>query len=297
MQINSPETAPKYDAGELREGSLDSRVLLQGKEGTLDNYRLSFETAGQSWATPRHRHNFDQVRLAISGEVDYGKETMRAGWVAYFPETVPYGPQVRGEGSVTLGLQFGGPSCNGFMSPNERRAGFDALSAKGTIAKGVFTYFDASGQKHNQDAFEAVWEHVRGRKLVYPKPRFGNLVNMDPDAFDWVPDERAAGVSHKRLGQFTERNLTLGFVKLEEDASFTPRQYPATQILFVTRGTVSYDGQNYGLHTAFGLDPMEKSSAFRGAGDAEMMFIQLPIFTPEQHALYERTPAEAATSS
>lgn len=293
MQINSPETAPKYEAGELREGTLDSRVLLTGREGTLNNYRLSFETAEKSWATPRHRHNFDQVRLAIAGEVEYGKETMRAGWVAYFPETVPYGPQVRGDGSITLGLQFGGPSCNGFMSPRERRAGFDALSAKGTLSKGVFTYIDDNGQKHNQDAFEAVWETVRGRKLIYPKPRFGNLVNMDPDAFDWVPDADVPGVSHRQLGKFTERELTLSFVKIEQGAKFTLSQHPATQILFVTKGLVTFDGKTYGKHTAFGLDPMEGPAEFRGASDVEMFFVQLPTFTPEQHALYERKPVAA----
>jgi hypothetical protein len=90
MQINSPATAPDYTAGNLREGTLDSKVLLRGKEGSLNNYRLSFETATESWSTPRHRHNFDQIRLPIKGVVEYGKAlpTLPIGVVAYFPESV-----------------------------------------------------------------------------------------------------------------------------------------------------------------------------------------------------------------
>jgi hypothetical protein len=286
MQINSPAAAEAYNAGELRDGTLDSRVLLKGKEGSLNNYRLSYETAETAWATPRHRHNFDQVRFSIAGEVKYGDDVMSAGKVAYFPETVHYGPQVRGVGSITLGLQFGGASGNGFMSPSERRVGFDALSAKGQFAKGVFTYHDEKGQKHNQDAYEAVWEHVRGRKLVYPKPRYENLINMDPRNYEWVPDAQAQGIAYKNLGVFTERALTIRMVKVEPGATLTVQKYPSPQILFVDKGSISIDGATHGKNTAIGLDVDEGPVKVRGVESAELLYVQLPVFDEKQHIAY-----------
>jgi hypothetical protein len=296
MQINSPTTAPTYGAGNLREGNLDSKVLLKGKEGSLNNHRLSFETAMESWTTPRHRHNFDQVRLPIKGVVEYGKAlpTLPIGVVAYFPESVHYGPQVRHDQSQTLTLQLGGASCNGFMSPEERKRGFDDLLKKGTFEKGAYNWRDEKGQVHRQDSYEAVWEYIRQRKLVYPEPRYTTQVVVNPDKFVWLADPKQRGVSRKWLGTFTERQLHVSYLRVEPGEVLRVEKYPAPQILFVAKGAISLQGKTYGLHTAFGLEPGEHAE-FTGIEANELMYLQLPIFAEEQDAsrgqARERAPA------
>ena len=285
MQINSPATAPDYTAGNLREGTLDSKVLLRGREGSLNNYRLSFETAEESWSTPRHRHNFDQIRLPIKGVVEYGKAlpTLPIGVVAYFPESVHYGPQVRHDGSQTLTLQLGGASANGFMSPEERRRGFDDLLKKGTFEKGAYNWKDEKGQVHRQDSYEAVWEYIRKRKLEYAQPRYTTQVVMNPQHFDWQPDPAQRGVSRKWLGSFTERQLELCYVRVERGAKLRVEAHPAPQILFLVKGAVSSQGTAHGEHTAFGLEPGE-SAELAGVEDNELLFIRFPVFVEEQRA-------------
>ena len=296
MQINSPATAPEYGAGNLREGNLDSKVLLKGKEGAPNNYRLSFETAMESWTTPRHRHNFDQVRLPIKGVVEYGKAlpTLPIGVVAYFPESVHYGPQIRHDQSQTLTLQLGGASGNGFMSPEERKRGFDDLLKKGTFEKGAYNWYDEKGQVHRQDSYEAVWEYIRQRKLAYPEPRYTTQVVMNPDNFVWLADPKQQGVSRKWLGTFTERRLQVSYVRVEAGATLRVEKYPAPQILFVVKGTLSFQGKRYGLHTAFGLEAGE-AAEFLGAEATELMYLHLPIFAEEHDAsrgqAHERVPA------
>jgi len=291
MQINSPATAPDYGAGNLREGNLDVKVLLKGREGSLNNYRLSFETAEESWTTPRHRHNFDQIRLPIKGVVEYGKAlpTLPIGVVAYFPESVHYGPQVRHDQSQTLTLQLGGASGNGFMSPEERRRGFDDLLKKGSFEKGAYNWHDEKGQVHRQDAYEAIWEYIRGRKLVYPEPRYTTQVVMNPDHFGWLADSKQRGVSRKWLGTFTERQLHVSYVRVEPGAILRVEKYPAPQIVFVVKGAVSYQGKSCGLHTAFGLEPGEGAELI-GVQANELMYLQLPSFAEEQGAASEAAP-------
>ena len=290
MEINSPSTASDYSAGNLREGNLASKVLLRGREGSLNNLRLSFETAKGSWSTPRHRHNFDQIRLPISGIVEYGAAlpTLPSGVVAYFPESVRYGPQVRHDESLTLTLQFGGASSNGFLSPEERGRGFEELKQKGKFESGVFSYTDEKGQLHNQDAYEAVWEHMRQRKMVYETPRYTSQVVMDPAAFQWANDKDQPGVSKKTVGVFTERLATISYIRIEPGKKFQLSEYPSPQVLFVIHGSVSHQGKTHSKHTAFGTDAGEGSHEFVGVEPNELLLIQLPVFSSEEHAAFEK---------
>src|SRR4051812_12560276 len=100
MKINWPEAAPDKNTGHVRAGKLNSKLMFEGGEGP-NYYRLTYEVAEESWSTPAHRHNFDQIRIPLVGEVDYGKSTkVPVGSVAYFPESVHYGPQQRPHGSI-----------------------------------------------------------------------------------------------------------------------------------------------------------------------------------------------------
>src|SRR5262245_56515787 len=112
MKITSAADAPLYDAGNLREGTNQRKVLATGKENHLGNFRFAFTDGDEGqWKAPRHRHNFEQIRLVVSGKFEYAEgKTIPAGGVGYFPESVHYGPQVRHEGLSLVILQFGGPS-------------------------------------------------------------------------------------------------------------------------------------------------------------------------------------------
>ncbi|WP_326725661.1 hypothetical protein OHT59_45940 [Streptomyces sp. NBC_00243] len=77
---------------------------------------------------PRHRHNFEQIRLPVRSDMNLGHGlVLREGEVGYFPEGTAYGPQEDALGDaapgerVQLVLQFGGASGCGFMSIEQRR--------------------------------------------------------------------------------------------------------------------------------------------------------------------------------
>ena len=298
MQVNSPDTAPDYTAGNLREGTLDAKVLLKGQEGSLNNYRFSWEVARDQWSTPRHRHNFDQIRYPVAGEVEYGGNlgVLPIGVVAYFPESMYYGPQIRHDNSVTVTIQFGGASLNGFLSPEERRRGFDGLLQKGKFEKGVFTWYDETGKKHNKDSYEAVWEHIRGRKLKYPPPRYRDHIIMNPQNCAWMAVEQQPGVQRKWLGSYTERQIHCLMWKIAPGARLSLPGYPAPQILFVTAGSVSVNGKQYGIHTAFGLDPGEALPEMTGVTENEILMYQLPLFTAQAQDEYRRSMQNAGGS-
>ena len=162
--------------------------MFAGEEGRLDNFRWFYAAPGVGeWKAPRHRHNFERIRLAPKGEFEYRPgEILDAGSVVYFPESVHYGPQLRHEGLSMLTLQYGGASGSGYMSQARRKKGFDDLAARGPFEKGAYTWLDRDGRRHRQDAFEVIWECMMARKIAYPAPRYGDLVKMNPDNCQWV---------------------------------------------------------------------------------------------------------------
>jgi hypothetical protein len=239
MQMMMADTAPSGDVGETRDGIQDSRLLLCGEDGTPDNFKLNISYAVTDWKAPRHRHNFDQIRYAIDGEFVYAQDkVLPPGWVAYFPEGIHYGPQVRKQGLVLVLCQLGGSSGNGFLSKMQRRNAFEELGKKGAFHKGVYTWIDESGVKHNQDSSEAVSEHALGGKLKYPQPRYNDIILMNPASFDWVEKANSPGVAHKWLGTFTERETRVGFIRVDQGATFNGGMQDTTELLFLAKGSV-----------------------------------------------------------
>ncbi|MGO7209371.1 hypothetical protein ACCT30_51415, partial [Rhizobium ruizarguesonis] len=78
----------------------------------------------------------------------------------------------------------------------------EALKAKGEFKDGIFTWIDDKGQKHNVDGATACYEEAMGKKMVLAKPRYDDVVMMDPDSYDWI-ETGTSGVSKKLLGTFT----------------------------------------------------------------------------------------------
>jgi hypothetical protein len=213
-----------------REGHIAFKRLFEGEPGTPDNYTLALVKIEGGYHTPRHRHNYDQVRYCLSGSIDYGQgRAVQAGQVGYFPEGTAYGPQdIAAQEAIVL--QCGGASGQGFLTGEQLRAGRALLEARGRFEGGVFRGEDG----RNRDGYEAVWEAVSGRPLDYPAARFVEPVVMSPAAFAW----RALrdGVARKHLGSFGERELRLELWRLDAGAALDLPGVPALRLLYGLAG-------------------------------------------------------------
>ncbi|MGZ3290949.1 MAG: hypothetical protein ACXU87_23250, partial [Xanthobacteraceae bacterium] len=175
MKIVQTDEIPLKRGLEHRGGIFHGRIMVEGEPGALDNFQLSFGQMGGDFNSPRHRHNFEQIRYQLEGVLDYGRDgKLTAGMVGYFPEAVYYGPQSQDPNIAckTIVLQFGGASGSGYLSQAEVQAGMQELRREGEFKDGVFRRrADAEG-KRNMDGYQAIWEHVNGRPMAYPKPRY-----------------------------------------------------------------------------------------------------------------------------
>ncbi|MFC9057197.1 hypothetical protein ACFTXB_03955 [Streptomyces sp. NPDC057074] len=235
----------------MREGTLDQKHLLVGEDGSPNNYDLNMGlTGGGGWRTPRHRHNFDQIRYVIQGRLPYTEnDVLEEGWVGYFPESIHYGPQERPEGLRTMVLQCGGASGQGYLSVAQREAGNAELARTGEFKKGLYHYTDDNGVPRTKDGSEAIFEHATGSKLAFATPRYTDVIAMNPEAYDWQKGD--TGVWEKWLGSFTERDLRIGFLRLDTGAVYQAGRFPSIEILFQITGQVRAGGEEYGPETGY----------------------------------------------
>ncbi len=279
MRISEASTAEGGQVGSMREGKLDQKFFLQGDDDSPNNYLLNVGLTGAGgWGTPRHRHNFDQIRYVLKGKYPASPhKTMGEGSVAYFPESVHYGPQDRPEGLEMMVIQFGGASGSGFLSTPRREAANEALKAKGEFKNGIFTWYDEKGQKHNMDGSAACFEEATGKKLEFAPPRYDDVVMMDPDAYAWVPSE-TPGVSTKHLGTFTERNTKIGFIKIDAGATYNTGTRSQIEVLFMGKGNITVDGKTYGDKTAIELLPTDAPVDIKANKESLLFTVTLPKF-------------------
>jgi hypothetical protein len=259
----------------FRGGNIGFRDLMTGQPGSPGNYGLQMVHIEDEYHAPQHRHNFEQVRIMLEGSFGFGPGLMQQeGSVGYFCEGTYY--TQKGEGrSVTLLLQIGGPSQQGFMSRAQLRQGIDQLSERGAFNDGVFTWHDAAGKKHNQDSYEAVWEHVHGRSMQYPKPQYLGPVLLEPNRFAWR--ELSAGVQRKHLGTFHEYGLQLSQIKLAAGAHMALDANPHAQLLFCISGEGSLGGSAYGRWSSAEIVRGE-SASLSAKADSEFYQFGLPDF-------------------
>ena len=252
MRVGKASDTDSEQVGSMREGKLDQKHLLFGEDGSPNNYDLNMGvTGGGGWRTPRHRHNFDQIRYVIQGTLPYTEnDVLEQGWVGYFPESIHYGPQERSEGLRTMVLQCGGASGGGYLSVAQREATNVELAKTGEFKKGLYHYADANGAPQAMDGSQAIFEHATGGKLEFATPRYTDVIAMNPEAYDWV-QQNDSGVWEKWLGSFTERDLRIGFLRLDSGAAYQAGQHPSIEILFQINGKVSAGGEKYGPETGY----------------------------------------------
>ena len=254
MKIVQADDIPLKRGLEHRGGIFHSRRLLEGEPGTLDNFQLTLGQMGGEFFSPRHRHNFEQIRFQVEGTLDYARDgALSAGMVGYFSEGMSYGPQTQqpDEVPMTLVLQCGGASGSGYMSRAESKAGVAALQKIGEFEDGVFRRNGGVEGKRNMDGFQAIWEHVHGRPLTFPKPRYPQPIMMDPANCDWLPVDGENGVVEKPLGTFTECRTETGFLKLDPGAI---HEGAGRAIYFVVSGAGEIAGEPLARHTSIFVD-------------------------------------------
>ena len=260
---------------EHRGGTFHYRGLLDGEPGRIDNYHLTFGKAGGDFYSPRHRHNFEQVRFQLNGALDYERDgKLTAGMVGYFPEGVFYGPQSQDPGDevMTIVLQCGGASGSGYLSREEIKAGMDELRAFGVFEDGVFRRTDAPRGKRSVDGFQAIWEHKNGRPLKFPKPRYTAPVLMDPAHYQWQPIADTLFAHEKRLGSFTECGTSMSCIRLDPGAKWTAE---GRTILFTVSGTGAVGDQPLRDYTTIFLEH-DETATLTAEQECELLCLGLP---------------------
>jgi len=257
---------------EHRGGTFHYRNLLEGTPGAIDNFQLSMGRNDKDFVSPRHRHNFDQFRLQLEGDLDFARDgRMTPGMVGYFPEGASYGPQTSEATAMTIVLQFGGASGSGYLSREEVQQGMNELKAFGTFQAGVYRRNTGVPGKRNLDAYQAIWEHVNERPLAYPKPRYPGPIMMDSADFQWVATDQP-GVSEKRLGSFTERRAEAGFFKVAAAAAL-PLSGRSIHVVVSGEGHIGADPAR--RFTTILLEHGE-DAAFVADRESELLHLGLP---------------------
>jgi hypothetical protein len=259
-------------------GALGFRYLLAGVENTPDNFvMLVAENLGQ-FHMVRHRHNFDQFRYVISGQMNIGDGlVIREGELCYFPEGTPYGPQDDAAGPLVLTVQFGGGSGYGYMSPEQYLAGRKALEREGRFEGPVFIR-EVNGKTTKKFSINAIWEKAMGSRMMIPAPRYQAPIIMNPKAYRWTPVSQQKGCFRKCLGIFSERRTGAEMLKIDSGAMlrFLPEQ--ATRLLFVLDGNGRVGTYAMGQHFGIQVEPGEALELGAGERGLTALCLDMPVF-------------------
>ena len=270
MKIVQFEDVPSVRGIEHRGGTFYARTMIEGTPGSPDNFKFSLSRLGTDYSGPRHRHNFDQFRYMIEGESDYGDGSLKAGMLGYYPEGVHYGPQVNKTEIYGAVLQFGGASGSGYLLPREVKAGMEELKKFGSFADGIFTRNEGVSGKRNMDAYQAIWEHVHGREMTYPKGRYSAPIFMNGANYDWV--RIADGVSEKLFGMWTERRTEARLLKLDARAR---HDVHGRGVYLVLSGSGECEGKVLKQYTTLFLDYAERAT-MHASETMELLHYGLP---------------------
>jgi hypothetical protein len=259
-------------------GSILFKHLLKGEAESPDNFMYILGRQDGDFLMPRHRHNFDQIRLPIRGDMNIGRGiTLREGEVGYFAEGLAYGPQDDPLGNakpgerIQLVLQFGGASSYGFMSIEQRRKARDELAKLGRF-EGNY-YYRADGK--TEWGLNSIWEHVFGSKLKYPRPRYKEVVIADPASFHWLPVRGARGVFRKFMGAFSERAVSIEMFKMARAATWSSTDTVARRLIVVLSGSGTAAGEPLSYLAAIQADAGE-SLEISASTETELFVVGLP---------------------
>jgi hypothetical protein len=209
------------------QGTVSFNYLLMGGEpGSPENFRYILGRQVGDFHMPRHRHNFEQIRLPLIGDMNLGEQgTLRAGEIGYFPEGGTYGPQddpLTEPGQLQLVLQFGGSSGLGM----------------------------GAGRGRGPGNMEAQRERRRPGAHKLPRARFSDVIKFDPCRFNYFPVDGQPGVERKFFGAFTERAFWIERIRIAAGARAMSYDDKARRVIVVLSGRGAVDGTEVGKLTA-----------------------------------------------
>jgi hypothetical protein len=158
------------------------------------------------------------------------------------------------------------------LTPEQTAAAKKELLQFGTFEKGVFRPHPDQTGRRNMDGFEAVWEHINGRKLVYPEPQYAAPVMMYQDHYQWMPMAEAEGVDEKLMGVFTDCQIPCAMYRLQPGATFTAK---GRGIFMVMSGTGAVEGDRFRQYTSVYLDTGE-TTQFKANEVSEILLLGMP---------------------
>jgi len=266
--------------------------LETGVSGLTIEYSLSVVPEG--YFTPRHRHNFDQIRYTLTGLQSTAHGDLAPGECGYFPEGAYYGPQKQDGECTTLVLQFQGASRMHFLSNEEMNATYQKMIADGAkFENGVYTTTTPTGRKINKDSYVAIWEEHEGKKMTFPKSRYRTPVMMLRDNYNWWPDRSRPGVETKHMGTFTELRTAIGLFRLVPGARIAAHRQQDAELVYLEHGSMEYGGKTWGEGTYMYVPPGADLAAMSSASGATFFTITLPMVA-ELAARQEAATAQAA---
>src|ERR1700761_4880666 len=147
------------------------RKMIRGAEGApkVDyDVRIELFSGGEgTYKSIRHRHDFEQLRFAVSGRMDLGFAKLEEGDVGYFPANAYYGPQ-KCDGGLILIAQWG----DRFITKQQSDEAIAELAKHGEFRDGIYRSVDERGRPYNKDPLNAIWEQLFGEPYKPQQPRY-----------------------------------------------------------------------------------------------------------------------------
>jgi hypothetical protein len=251
------------------------RKMIRGAEGVGEvdyDVRIELFSGGEgTYKSIRHRHDFEQLRFAVSGRMDLGFDVLEEGDVGYFPANAYYGPQECGDALILI-AQWG----DHFITKARSDAAVAELKGAGEFKDGFYHSVDEQGRPYKIDPLNAIWEKVFGQAYAPQAPRYKQPVLMTPSAFGWgSPDGATRG---RRLGVFSEISLEIWTVQWVADGPLHVQLADNDKrptLLFTTKGTFSHDGLSFGSLTGVWIEPGE-TVKLEGSAESELLMVHFP---------------------
>ncbi len=198
----------------IRGGTFHYRNLMEGAPGTIDNFQPLMGRNDKDFVSPRHRHNFEQFRFQLEGDLDFDRDgKMTPGMLGYFRGRVLRPADQRGDGdddraavrrperqrlSRVLRSTRAWPNC---ASPARSRP----ASTSASLMRPASATWTASRR------FGSTCTAGRCNSLGL---RYAQPIMMNQAHYDWVASSEHQGVHEKLLGVFTERRAEARLLKL-----------------------------------------------------------------------------------
>ena len=224
----------------------------------------------------RHKHNFDQIRMVIKGEMRLGKTIIAGpGDVVYFPESVKYGPTYYEDGQMFL-LQWPGPSEGSFyLHYDDVVQVLDEMRALGGEIDfergGVWRYSDG----RLEDVWEALGQHAFGRPVAYATPRFGDVVVLRGGACSAVAAKAGKNVGVKHLACLGEVGPNIKILEMGPDSVLEAGMAESQQIWTSFEGEFIYQGKSYEPRSILYLPQGARREAVYSNDGARILVVHL----------------------